>query len=388
MWRFALFGAGSGRLPAAAGVLAAFLTLVPGIAAAQEQPAVVGVDPVRTEPLSQTAPVIGRIVTRRQGPVAARVAGRVDAVAVEVGDRIAKGDPLVLLDAEPLQFERDLAQAQYEAALAEAATAEEQLDLLEGERERLARLEGSAAFSRAQLVDKENEIEVARSRIGTAEARVSQYRAQLQLKARDLEDAVIRAPFPGVVGTRHVNAGAYVRVGDPVVNLIDDGALEIEADVPSDRLAGLEPDTVVDVTLDDGTTHEARVRALVPEENPMTRTRAVRFTPEFGETEKPLAVSQSLTLHLPIGSSRRVATVHKDAVIQRPDGAMVYVVEDGSAAVRPVRLGEAVGGRFEVLDGLSEGDLVVVRGNERLRPGQAVTTGAGEGAPAPSEAES
>lgn len=388
MWLFSPFRAGPGRLPAVAGVLAALLALVPPLALGQEQPAVVDVDRVRTEPLSQTAPVIGRIVTKQEGPVAARVAGRVDSVAVDVGDRVAKGDPLVLLDAEPLQFERDLAEAQYEAALAERATAQEQLELLQGERERLARLEGSAAFSRAQLVDKDNEIEVARSRISTAEARISQYRAQLELQARDLEDAVIRAPFPGVVSTRHVSPGAYVRVGDPVVSLIDDGALEIEADVPSDRLAGLAPGSVVRVTLDDGTTHAARVRALVPEENPMTRTRAVRFTPEFGETRKPLAVSQSLTLALPIGSSRQVVTVHKDAVIQRQNGAMVYVVEDGSAAVRPVRLGDAVGGRFEVLDGLSEGDVVVVRGNERLRPGQAVTTGAAERLASPNETES
>jgi multidrug efflux pump subunit AcrA (membrane-fusion protein) len=52
---------------------------------------------------------------------------------------------------------------------------------------------------------------------------------------------------------------------------------------------------------------------------------------------------------------------------------VVYLAEDHSAALRPVQLGEAVGGRFEVLGGLRPGDLVVVRGNERLRPGQAIT---------------
>jgi multidrug efflux pump subunit AcrA (membrane-fusion protein) len=119
---------------------------------------------------------------------------------------------------------------------------------------------------------------------------------------------------------------------------------------------------------------------VVPEENPLTRTRAVRLTPHFGDTEKPLAVAQSVTLELPIGEARPVVTVDKDGVIQQSDGAVVYLVEEAAAALRPVQLGEAVGGRFEVLGGLKPGDLVVVRGNERLRPGQPITY---PGAPEP-----
>ena len=349
----------------------------------QEQPARVEVDPVRTEPLSQTTPVIGRIVTQQQGPVAARVAGLVDRVGVEVGDRVEKGQPLIWLDSEPLSFALDLARAEHGAMLAELETTLRELQLLEGELERITGLRNSAAFSKAQLVDKQNEIEVARSRIGQARARLDQYRANLELKARDLEDAVVSAPFAGVVSLRHVSPGAYIRVGDPVVTLIDDNALEIEAEVPSDRVAALRPGTKVSVRLDDGTEHEAEVRAVVPEEDPLTRTRAVRFTPKFGATAKPLAVAQSVTVELPIGQPRQVVTVNKDGIIQGSNGAVVYLAEDHAAALRPVQLGEAVGGRFEVRDGLQPGDLVVVRGNERLRPGQAITyPGAPENGPA------
>jgi RND family efflux transporter MFP subunit len=318
-------------------------------------------------------PVLGRIVTRQQGPVAARVRGLVDRVAVEVGDRVEEGAPLVWLDDEPLTFERDLAEAEYGAALAEQATEQAELDLLEGERDRMSKLEGSAAFSRAQLIDKEHEIAVAKSRIVAAAARIQQYRAKLQLSARDLEDAVIRAPFSGVVSQRQVSAGAFIEVGDPVIMLIDDQQLEIEADVPNDRLSGLAPGTTMSLKLDDGSEHEADVRAVVPEENPLTRTRAVRLTPRFGATAKPLAIGQSVTLELPIGAARPVVTVNKDGVIQQPDGAVVYLAEDAEASLRPVQLGESVGARFEVLGGLEPGDLVVVRGNERLRPGQQIT---------------
>ena len=361
-------------------VVLAAIGLTPGRAGGQDGPARVEVDAVRTEPLTQTVPVLGRIVTRQQGPVAARVEGLVERVEVEVGDRIEEGHPLVWLDAEPLTFERDLAQAEYSAALAEQATEQAQLELLEGERTRMAKLEGSAAFSRAQLIDKEHEIGVARSRIVAAAARIQQYRVRLQSRARDLEDAVIRAPFSGIVSHRQVSAGAFIEVGDPVVTLIDDHQLEIEADVPSERVSGLAGGVRLSVRLDDGSTHDAEVRAVVPEENPMTRTRTVRLTPRFGETEKPLAIGQSVTLELPIGKARPVVTVNKDGVIQQVDGPIVYLVEEEAAALRPVQLGESVGTRFEVLGGLEPGDLVVVRGNERLRPGQPITY---PGAPKP-----
>jgi RND family efflux transporter MFP subunit len=355
----------------------------PDSAHAQGGPALVEVDAVRTEPLSQTVPVLGRIVTRQSGDVAARVRGLVQRVAVEVGDRVEEGQPLVWLDDESLTLERDLAEAEYGAALAEQATEQAQLELLEGERERMAKLEGSAAFSRAQLVDKEHEIGVANSRIVAAAARIQQYRVKLQLSAKDLEDAVVRAPFAGVVSQRLVSAGAFIEVGDPVVTLIDDRQLEIEADVPNDRVAALAPGVTMSLMLDDGSTHQAEVRAVVPEENPLTRTRAVRLTPRFGPSAKPKAIGQSVTLELPISEPRPVVTVNKDGVIQKPSGPIVYLVEKEAAALRPVELGEAVGGRFEVLGGLEPGDLVVVRGNARLRPGQPITY---PGAPETSEA--
>ena len=117
----------------------------------------------------------------------------------------------------------------------------------------------------------------------------------------------------------------------------------------------------------------ARVRAVVPAENTQTRTRKVRFVPEFPPGTKGLASNQSVTLQLPVGRNGNVVTVHKDAILNRKGDNLVFLVEDGKAVSRPVRLGEAVGSRFIVLGGLQPGDLVVVRGNERLIPGQAIS---------------
>ena len=343
-----------------------------GQAWAQDRPALVQVDQVRVEPLDQTRPVLGRIVTKQQGQIAARLGGRVKQVAVDVGDRIDQGATIVQLDAKPAQLDLDLADAEYETALADQATAKAEIDLLENELLRLERLKGSAAFSKAQLEDKTRQITVANQRLNAATIRLGEYQAKRLASANDLEDMIIKAPYAGVVSRKLVSAGAYVRPGDPVVALIDDRSLEIEADVPADQLAALSPGTLLQVIIG-GERLNAEVRAIVPEENPLTRTRAVRLIPDFGGAPPDLAVAQSVTLEVPIGTSRDAVTVNKDGVIQRPGGAIVFLVKDLAATPQPVRLGAAVGGRFEVLGGLSEGDIVVIRGNERLRPGQAVT---------------
>ena len=367
-------------------MLVASLVLVPMLVRAQGGPTRVQVDEVRTEPLLQTAPVLGRVVTDQAGDVAARVEGPIEAFEVRVGDRVGIGTPLVLLSDERVQRERDLAQAEYDAALAEQATARAELDRLRDERDRLERLQDSAAFSRAQLDDKVNEITVQESRIEAATARLGLYRARLGLATTDLEDTVIRAPYAGVVTAKHVSPGDWVQTGDPVVSLIDDQALEIEADVPGERVTGLAPGTEVAFTFDDRAPETATVRAVIPSENPMTRTRAVRFEADFESLDTRLAIEQSVTLLLPIGVERQVLTVHKDAVLQRQGVPMVFVVEGGKADLRPVRLGEGVGGRFEVVDGLSEGELVVIRGNERLQPGQPLTYPGAPTAAAPAPA--
>lgn len=339
---------------------------------AQDRPAPVGVDAVRTEPLEQTKPVLGRLVPRQQGPVATQVEGAVAALPVRVGDRVQTGDVLAELDAQRLTVARDVAQATLDAAGAERRTAQARLQLAQQELARLERLRSSAAFSAAQFEDKGQEIEVARAELLAAEVMIGQTEVQLTRAERDLADAVVRAPYPGVVLTRETSPGAYVRPGDPIVTMLDDSLLEIEADVPANLIAGLTPERTITATINNDQPFEAAVRAVLPDENPLTRTRAVRLVSAvLNDNQSGLAAGQSVAIDVPLGARRDVLTVDKDAVLQRQGGNIVYLVgEENSAQIRPVTLGVAVGGRFEVLGGLAPGDLVVVRGNERLRPGQ------------------
>lgn len=356
--------------------LAAVMTAFLGQAALaqDDRPALVEVDPVRVETLSQTMPVIGRFVARQRGNVAAATAGPVVSVLVEVGDRVKQGDPLVALDKEKLSETRNLQAAALDEAKAAVNTARESLNLARQEFKRLERLKGSAAFSKARLDDKRQEVARYSSEVVEAQAAVARAKATLALADIDLDRSTIKAPYNGVVVERQVERGAYVSVGQDIVTLVNDEEMEIEADIPADRISGLTPGRVVQVSLGNGSHYPAAVRAVIPEENALTRTRAVRFIPAFdGEEPLTLAAGQSVTVLAPVGTARKILSVHKDSVLPKGDEDFVFVVKDGHAVQRRVALGEAVGNRFEVLSGLVQGDIVIMRGNERVVPGQAVT---------------
>lgn len=352
----------------AATIAPAFAQSAPG----KERKQAVGVDTVHEEPMSQTIDVLGRLVARQNGPVAARVAERVASVAVQVGDRVKRGDVLAMLSHDRLESERELRDAAVRAAKAavarDRATAAKARQTLD----RQDRLKGSTAFRRDLADDAQRDVEIAQASLVRAEADLAAAAAQLNLAEIAVADASVRAPYDGVVTVKHTSAGAYVRIGDPVVTLLNDAEIEIEADVPADRLSALPAGTAVEAEVANGGHVFAAVRAIVPEENPRTRTRAVRFVIQPDPIAYAIAANQTTTLHIPVGGARNVLTVSKDAIVRSGDRQSVFVVVDGKAVAKSVQLGESLGSRYEVLQGLAAGDVVVVRGNENLRSGQAV----------------
>ena len=335
-------------------------------------PSAVRVDAVIAEPKSQTYPVIGRLVAQRTGDVASRINGAVVEMNVSVGDRVSKGDVIAVLALERLTAQRDKYAAALATRKAMVQTAEAEAAKTAQELRRMSELRQSSAFSRARYEDLQRDVDARQATLVERRSQLKEAEAELDQAAIDLYDGSIRAPYSGVVSEKHTEIGSYVNVGNPVVTLISDAEIEVEAEVPSDRIAGLTPGRIVRFRLDDGTEHRATVRSIIPRENARTRTRPVRFTPQFGEKSSSFAINQSVTVLVPIGKIEQVVTVHKDAIVHRGPNQVVSVVRNGKAFPRQVTLGAAVGNRYIVETGLSAGDVVVTHGNETLPPGAAV----------------
>ena len=354
---------------AAAGIFAGLLGAVLWASGGHaQQAALVTTDAVVEQSFTQTIPIIGRLAARQSGVVAARIDGTVSVMRVQVGDRVIRGQVLATVDTELLTLRVTIAEARLKTATAQLALASQAVERLRG-------LIDSAAVSEADYDD-------ARQRRIIAQAGVKAAAAEVGLAQLALAYAEIKAPFDGAITARLTEVGSYLQRGQAVAQLVSDRQLEVEAEVPYDRLSGIAAEVEVEVLLDNGDSHRAIVRAVVPEENPRTRTRRVRFITNFGtdfdtdfgldSNAIPLAAEQSVTVLIPAGAKRDIVSVHKDAIVQRGRDKIVFVVVDGVANPRTIRTGQASGARIEVLSGLAPGDLAVVRGNERLRPNQKV----------------
>ena len=339
----------------------------------QEKPAAVAVhvDAVVRSTTSQAVATIGRLVARQQGYVANRIAGTILEVHVEVGDAVNTGDIIALLDAEPLQIQVELAQGKLARSDAELATSRARLKLARQERDRLKKLQTTATTSKASYEDAMQNVLISEAKIEESRAAVQAQTTALKLAQLNLTYARIKAPFSGVITNRLVEIGTYVRTGDNLMKLVSAKSLEIESEVPSKYIDGLTPGDQLSAKLG-SYNFKIIIRSIIPEENHLSRTRAVRFIPQWPDDIRQLAVNQSVSVAIPVGKSRQVISVHKDAVLKIRGSDTVYIVENDVAIPRQVVLGEAIGSRFEVKEGLKEGDLVVIRGNERLRPNTAV----------------
>lgn len=350
-----------------------------GAALAQGGAAAVGVQQVEMRALTETVPVFADVVTARDGAIAARVEGNVDRVHVLAGAQVTAGDLLVELNRDLLEILVTQSQAELDEAVARIATAQARLNRADTNFGRIEALRGSSSFSQGRFDDAQADVLEARSEVVAAQARRTISQTRLDESRYRLERSEIRAPFTGVVVNVQVIPGAFIQAGTPVMRLIDTESFEIAAGVPAQYVGGLEVGQRVQATTPDGTVLEAQVRAILPLEDPATRTRPVRFSADMQGGMADAALGASLTVQIPIGSAREVLSVPKDALVQGQGGWTVFVVQDEAAQPRNVAIGVAIGDRYEVLSGLAPGDMVVVRGNERLRPGQAVAMLPAEG---------
>ncbi|MEL7211286.1 MAG: efflux RND transporter periplasmic adaptor subunit [Pseudomonadota bacterium] len=351
-------------------LIAFALAMSGGAALAQGGPSAVGVQTVEERMLAETVPVFAEVITARDGSVASRVAGTVEAVNVLAGARVETGDILVELDRELLEIIVAQSEAQLTEAEAGIATARVRLDRASTTFARIEALRGSSSFSQGRFDDAQSDVLEAQSQLTEAQARTKSTEAQLAEARYQLDRSTIIAPFPGIVIEVDTIPGAFISAGTPVVRLLDVEAFEVEASVPSRYLGELSPGQELQATTEKGDDLTLELRAILPLEDVTTRTRAVRLTaPGLGALSN-IAVGQSITVQIPVGAARSILSVPKDALVQAQGGWTVFIANDGKAEPRTVQIGLPMGDRYEVVNGLTEGDIVVVRGNERLRPGQ------------------
>ncbi|MEO1230343.1 MAG: efflux RND transporter periplasmic adaptor subunit [Myxococcota bacterium] len=289
--------------------------------------------------------------------LAAGADGPVEKVAVRVGDRFARGDLL-------LEVDRSLAAARLGIADARVGAARETLAQTEREAQRLVGLPSGVVA--------EQQREQADSRKTTAAAELAARRAERAEAAAELDRHRIRAPFDGVVSRRLVDRGDWVRVGDPSLEVVASGGVELIVDAGRTLLGKVSPGdaaTVVSGNI------PLTVAGVVPALDPSTRTLRIRLVTK-GAPPPELVPGAAVEVRFEVALAEPGSViVPQDALLF--DGQRTRVVKnrEGKAAAVEVEVLARAGDDVLVRSSeLAEGEQVIVRGNERVRPGQAVVT--------------
>lgn len=306
----------------------------------------------------------GSVTSERRASLSARTAGLVQNVAVDSGSKVAKGDVLLELDPALARLAVERARAALNQAKSELA-----------ERRRLFE-EGQKLAQTGGIPKTEAE-----ARTAALEVQASAV-TELEVRLRESEEVLDRhrvlAPFAGVVSEKLTEVGEWVETGVPVLDLVEVDSVRFDAQLPQERYASISDEGVATVRLDSlpGVELPARILAKVPVKDPVSRTFLVRLLVDSPPSAMAPGVSGRAVFR--IRQSEPVLMIPRDAIVRLPDGGVtVWVVagpeQELRASVRPIKTGKASSGMVEVLDGLREGERVVLRGNETLRENQLVS---------------
>lgn len=234
----------------------------------------------------------------------------------------------------------------------------------------------------------------------TSDLKIAQAQAKLLVQEEEVHRLTdlkakytIRAPFKGHVVTKHVEVGQWVQQGDPIVEIIELDPVEVELALPASYIHRLQGALAAKLTANEVLQVEVQIDALpdqlfsgkvtkiVPDADRRSRSFPVKVeVPNSHDAGHPLKPGMLARVSLSVGSQGKVLMVPKDALVLGGRSRMVYVMAktaDGKGATaKPVNvtIGAAFGSMVEVRGDLKKGDQVVIAGNERLRPGQAIRT--------------
>jgi RND family efflux transporter MFP subunit len=290
--------------------------------------------------------------------VASEVAGVVARLAVRSGSRVTAGQTLAELRREPVELRLDAARGQLDEAEARLASAELKL-------ERFRELLSSDVISRQQVDDASYEADAWRGR-------AHHLRAEVSRLERDLRQTAVAAPFAGVISREHTHEGQWLDIGAPVAELIDLDHLEVRLEVPERYYSELREGTAVEVHCDalPGLAFPGKIRAVVPNADPRARTFPVLIT--LADPDHHVGAGMLAQVELPIGAAEPATIVPKDALTDDGRASQVYLFDGGTVRRIEVEPGAGLGDWIAITGAIAPGDRVIVRGNERLSPGQPV----------------
>lgn len=330
-------------------LLCTLFLMTPAFAQEPPLPAVLTA-PVKVEMLAPTRPLQATVVPAREAALAARDEGQVAWVA-SLGSVVEAGAELARLDDAEARLGVARERARIERLKTELELADRQLQRVLGAGDAIPAAQRDEAVARRAVLAAQ-----------TSEARVALQSAELALR-----QTRIQAPFAGVVSAELRQVGERVRAGEAVLRLSDTRRPELELAVPVELAT--HASTGTELALEGlGLNLRARVQALVPGS---AETRQLRARLVFDQDQN-LPTGAALSVAWPTAPPALAVTVPADALIHRPEGLHLLRMDEDRVHLVTVEIAQRVGQRVAIRGQIGAGDVVVIRGGERVADGSRV----------------
>jgi RND family efflux transporter MFP subunit len=301
---------------------------------------------------------VGVVRARYESDLSFRVAGKVIARSVNVGDHVRAGDVIAELDPQDLQLQAQSAEAEFTAATSNLAQAAADLKRFTKLKER--GFASNADFDRKKAANDE------------AEGRMERARHSLDLARNQLAYAKLEADADGVITATLAEPGQVVAIGQGVVRLARDGAKEALVALPETWLdEARKSKATVRLWTDRDKSFAAHLRELSPQADAATRTYAARF--DIEDADNSVAFGMTTTVTLSRASDERAARLPLSAILNRGKGPAVFLVDaSDTLELRPVTVASFTEDAAVVTSGISDGDKIVTLGVQKLEAGARV----------------
>jgi HlyD family secretion protein len=292
-------------------------------------------------------------------------------ILVEEGDRVTKGQVLARLSRSAVEVEG--AQAEANIAQARAQIAETKASVFESQQalDRAKTLVKTKTLSDAVYDQRMSAWQVSDARLKAAEQNLKVAEAQKQQVDLRLQRTDIKAPTAGIVSRRNIRIGAIVSmVAEPSFRLIEDGAIELQADVVDATLARFQSGQNARISAAGASEPlNGTIRLISPEVNSTTRLGRVRVALPL---DAKVSIGSFASGVIEVGRQTAV-TVPISAITVSAGKSTVQIVADSKIVTRDVQIGLRSPTRVEIKSGVAENELVVSRAGSFLRDGDAVT---------------
>ncbi|AOY78260.1 efflux transporter periplasmic adaptor subunit [Clostridium formicaceticum] len=374
------------------------------VTAPEEAYVPIEIEKAETKFIGNSITLNGKIHANDEAVVLPKIQGKVTTVNVKLGDYVRKDSVLFVIDQkdmlrsiEQTQQSVNLAQKSVDQAENAITTAKinydsikESIENAETNLQRTKELFEAGAASKTQLEQAElaasrRPLEVAESQIRQAEISYQQALNQLNQaevthrQTQDkLEDTVVRAPMSGVISSLNVIAGELASGAQPLATIADIDRVYFQVDVTENIVNTLYTGQKVSVHIPAALEEEVEgtIDFISPTVDASTRLYTVKVYIDNKDRKIRTGMSGSMALNL--DSRDNVVVINRRAVLDKEGNNIVFVVEGDHAVEKQVTLGMNTASEVEVIEGLQEGDQVIVKGQQYVTDGERVKIVGGE----------